>query len=85
MVADRSSFEQFVHAYAGQSVSYSFEWDSREVRRHGDVGWIVAFGREVCHAGEETAAEFRLTLICRRRPSGWRIVHLHASTPVENI
>ena len=85
VVADRSSLERFVEAYSAQPVSFSFEWDSQEVRVDGDVGWVVAFGREIRHADEDTSATFRMTLICRRRPRGWRIVHLHASTPVDDV
>jgi ketosteroid isomerase-like protein len=83
VMTDRSSLERFIDTYVAQPVSFSFAWDSQEVRVHGDVGWVVAFGREIRHADEDTPASFRMTLICRRRPSGWRIVHLHASTPVD--
>jgi ketosteroid isomerase-like protein len=82
IAADRPSFERFIDAYTAQTVSFSFEWDSREVRRDGDIGWVVALGREIRHADEDTSAPFRMTLICRLRPRGWGIVHLHASTPV---
>jgi len=85
VVPDRSSLEQFIDAYVAQPVSFSFEWDSQEVRVDGDVGWVVAFGREIRHAAEDTPAKFRMTVICRRRPGGWRIVHLHASTPVDDV
>ena len=85
VVLDRPSFEQFVAAYTAQPVSFSFEWDSREVSALGDVGWVVAFGREIRHAHEDSPAAFRMTLICRRRTNGWRIVHLHASTPAGGI
>ena len=81
VVEGRSAFERFVDAYTRQDVSFSFEWVSHEVSSAGDLGWIVAFGREVRHDEVDTPAAFRMTLICRRRPHGWGIVHLHASTP----
>lgn len=82
VVLNRPSFERFVDAYTAQPVSFSFAWDSQEAVAEGGVGWIVAFGLEIRHADEDTAAKYRMTLICRRRSSGWRIVHLHASRPV---
>jgi hypothetical protein len=85
VIPDRPSFERFVEQYSAQPVSFSFEWDSRELTDHGDLGWIVAFGREVRHdTATDAAAPFRMTLICRRAPSGWRITHLHASTPTSS-
>lgn len=85
VMADRSSLERFIDTYVTQPVSFSFAWDSQEVGVEGDVGWVFAFGREIRHGDEDTAAPFRITLICRRRSRGWRIVHLHASTPVDDV
>jgi ketosteroid isomerase-like protein len=85
VVADRASLEQFIDAYAAQPVSFSFEWDVHAASEDGDMGWVVAFGREIRHAEEDTPATFRMTLICRRRLGGWRIVHLHGSSPVDNL
>lgn len=83
ILRDRSTYERFVAGYCGQDVSFSFEWDSVLEQVSGDHGWILAVGREVRHAhGHDTPADFRMTLVCRRTAAGWRIVHLHASTPV---
>ncbi len=85
VVEGRASFESFVDAYTAQPVSFSFEWDSHQYHRDGEVGWIVALGREIRHAEQSTPAPFRMTLVCRLRSSRWRVVHLHASTPTGDV
>ena len=72
----------FFDAYAAQATSFSFSWYSREVHEAGDVGWVVALGQETAHrGGGQVDSPFRMTLVCRRTPDGWRIAHLHASSP----
>jgi len=79
---DRAHLEGFFEAYSAQPVSFSFEWDSCQVSASGESGWVVAFGREIRHRnGVDSATAFRMTLACRRTAEGWRIAHLHASTP----
>ena len=79
---DGSHLEEFFGAYAEQPASFSFEWDSCQVSSDEHWGWIVGFGREVRQEGEAVTKEpIRLTLVCRRRADGWRISHLHSSTP----
>jgi ketosteroid isomerase-like protein len=79
---DGSDLEAFFGAYAAQPASFSFEWDSCQVSSDGGWGWIVGFGREVRTGRDEITKEpIRLTLVCRRRADGWRISHLHSSTP----
>ena len=81
---DGSDLEAFFGAYAAQPASFSFEWDSCQVSSDDRWGWIVGFGREVRKGRDETTKEpIRLTLVCRRRADGWRISHLHSSTPEE--
>jgi ketosteroid isomerase-like protein len=79
---DDSDLEEFFGAYAAQPASFSFEWDSCQVSSDDQWGWIVGFGREVRQERDETTKEpIRLTLVCRKRADGWRISHLHSSTP----
>ena len=79
---DGSDLEAFFGAYAAQPASFSFEWDSCQVSSDDQWGWIVGFGRQVRKGRDEITAEpIRLTLVCRRRADGWRISHLHSSTP----
>ena len=79
---DRAHVDRFIDAYAVQPVSFSFEWDACQVSSDDRSGWVSAFGREVRHEGDQTTKKpFRLTLACHRRADGWRIAHLHASTP----
>jgi hypothetical protein len=79
---DGSDLEAFFGAYAAQPASFSFEWDSCQVSSDDRWGWIVGFGRQARKGRDQVTKEpIRLTLICRRRAGGWRISHLHASTP----
>jgi uncharacterized protein (TIGR02246 family) len=79
---DRAHVDRFIDGYAVQPVSLSFEWDACQVSSDDRAGWVSAFGREVRHDGDATTkAAFRITLVCNRRDDGWRIAHLHASTP----
>jgi uncharacterized protein (TIGR02246 family) len=82
ILTSREHIYVFIDAYAAQPTHFSFGWGVREVHDHGDVGWVIAFGHETAHrpTGDEINA-FRLTLICRRTEEGWRISHLHASSP----
>jgi uncharacterized protein (TIGR02246 family) len=79
----REQMEAFFEAYAAQDTHFSFNWDSRQVHDEGEVGWVIAFGQEIAHRPDlfDVAVPFRMTLLCRRGPGGWRINHLHASTP----
>jgi ketosteroid isomerase-like protein len=79
---DRTHLEAFLDDYATQP-ALSFEWDACQASTsEGDVGWVVGFGRQVRRdSGAETKSAFRLTLVARRRADGWRIAHVHASTP----
>ncbi len=80
---DRPHIEAFVDDYAAGSTSFSFAWDSCQASDLGDdAGWVAGFGREVRHEdGTSTEIPVRMTLACRRRPGGWRIAHVHTSTP----
>lgn len=80
---DRRHVDAFVDDYAAGSASFSFAWDSCQVAELGDdAGWVAGFGREVRHEDGDTAEiPVRMTLACRRRADGWRISHVHASTP----
>ncbi|MFZ0140855.1 MAG: nuclear transport factor 2 family protein [Aeromicrobium sp.] len=79
---DGSDLEAFFGAYAAQPASFSFEWDSCQVSSDDRWGWIVGFGRQTRKGRDEITTEpIRLTLVCRRRADGWRISHLHSSTP----
>jgi hypothetical protein len=79
---DGSDLEEFFGTYAAQPASFSFEWDSCQVSSDGRWGWIVGFGRQVRKGRDEITTEpIRLSLVCRRRTDGWRISHLHSSTP----
>lgn len=80
---ERAELEHFIDVYSAGPTAFSFEWDRRRVVAEGDIGWIVSFGYETAHrtAGDERYP-FRMTLVCRRSEEGWRITHLHASTPV---
>ncbi len=79
---DGSDLEEFFGTYAEQPASFSFEWDSCQVSSDDRWGWIVGFGREVRQGRDGITREpIRLSLVCRRRADGWRISHLHSSTP----
>jgi ketosteroid isomerase-like protein len=79
---DRTHLDAFLDDYAARP-AISFEWDACQASsRESDVGWVVGFGRQVRHDSEaESRSAFRLTLVARRRADGWRIAHVHASTP----
>ena len=79
---DRGELERFFDAYASQPTSFSFGWDSTQAAVAGDSGWITAFGHEIAHSGQgDQSYPFRMTLVCLRSEQGWRIAHVHASTP----
>ncbi len=79
---DGSDLEEFFGVYAAQPASFSFEWDSCQVSSDDRWGWIVGFGRQVRKGRDQIRTEpIRLSLVCRRRADGWRISHLHSSTP----
>ncbi len=79
---DGSDLQEFFGAYAAQPAAFSFEWDACQVSSDDRCGWIVGFGRQLRQEGETARKEpIRLTLVCRRRADGWRISHLHSSTP----
>jgi ketosteroid isomerase-like protein len=81
---DRAHLETFLEEYSAQPTAMSFEWDACQASTtESDVGWVVAFGRQIRHeAGAEAKSAFRLTLVGRRRADGWRIAHVHASAPL---
>lgn len=79
---DRARMESFFDGYSAHPDPVSFEWDSCQVSSDERFGWVSAFGREIRQVGDtRTPSPFRITLVCRRRADGWRISHLHGSTP----
>lgn len=81
-VQEQTGLEHFIDGYCAQPTSYSFEWDRRQESVVGDVGWLMALGRETTHGPRgDHSHPFRMSLVCVRGADGWRIAQLHASQP----
>lgn len=62
--------------------TFTFDWGSPTVSAAGDVAWAVSGAQITATAGGDTRSHpYRLSLLLRRRPGGWRIVHYHGSDP----
>ncbi len=51
----------------------------------GDVGWVS--DRPLCTLPDGTEVTFRITVVFRKEPEGWKIVQVHSSmgTPNEDV
>ncbi|MCW2793759.1 MAG: hypothetical protein JWO76_2857 [Nocardioides sp.] len=82
-----NSGPEAVHAYLRLVVEQpaSLSWDLAEVDvflEDGDLLGFAALGEVVLvEDGNEDRAPFRLTLVARRTPDGWRVLSFHGSIP----
>ena len=72
----------FLDRYAAGSTTYSWNWDRHDVTVAGTVAWLLAEGTET--ATSDDGAEqhvYRMTMVFERRDDGWKIRHVHGSSP----
>jgi uncharacterized protein (TIGR02246 family) len=72
----------FARQYASGTITYSWEWDRREVSAAGTVGWLLAQDAEMAAEDEhEERHPYRMSLVCEQRDGLWFLAQVHGSTP----
>jgi uncharacterized protein (TIGR02246 family) len=72
----------FLERYAAGSTTYSWNWDRHDVTVAGTVAWLLAEGTETATSdGRAEQHAYRMTMVFERRDDGWKIRHVHGSSP----
>lgn len=75
---------RLIEHFFSEPISYSWEWDRRDVYATDDIGLIVATGDIIARGLEdETRTEFTITGVLERRDGRWLWRLFHGSEPKE--